>query len=434
MNPNYTFRNWARTYWSKPESYYQPGTEAELIEIVRNAATAGKQVRVVGAGHSWSPIALSDAVMVNLDNYNQLLDMDKAAGTVTVMAGMRLKHLNQLLDEHGLALANLGSISEQSVAGAISTGTHGTGLSYQILASQVAGLSLITASGEKLELTPDDGFQFKAALVNLGCLGIISTVKLKVVPAFNLEETAYPLPFEEAMGQLPHLLLQYEHMKLWWFPHAPRLQVYGQNITLKPAPKEYKLPRYMKEVLMDQYLFTGLLSFGIRFPNLIPRINGFINVLKFKPESRIAKSYRLLNVSMPPRHRESEYSIPVEHTAQALLELRGMIEAQQLKVNFVVEVRFVKGDDIPLSPAYGRDSTYIGAYKAGDQDWFRYLEAFEQIMLKYDGRPHWGKETTWDGSTIRQQYPQIDQFLELRQQLDPNGMFLNDFTRKALLD
>lgn len=433
MNTGYTFRNWSRVYRARPRQYHQPSTEAELQALLQQAIDDKHPIRIVGGGHSWSPIALTDDLMLNLDRYSNLIELNTDQQTVTVQAGMRLKDLNRLLDERGYALPNLGSISEQSAAGVISTGTHGTGIGNPILAANVVRLTLLTTQGKK-ELTPDNGFTFKAALVSLGCLGLISTVTFKIVPAFNLEETAYPLPVAEALAQLPDLLQQYRHLKLWWFPHAPRLQVYGQNITDQSAPAPSAAATYFNDVFMDRYVFTGLLKMGNLMPAIIPRMNGLINVLKFKPTQRIAKSFQLLNVPMPPIHRESEYAIPVEHAATVIQEVAAMIEQRKLRINFVLEVRFVQGDDIPLSPAYGRDSCYIGAYKAGNNQWPDYLEAFEEIMLKYDGRPHWGKEFSLSGEVIRKAYPEMDSFLQLRQQLDPDGIFLNRLTRKVFFE
>lgn len=433
MNQRYQFHNWARTYSCNPSSYLQPTSEAELIKIVEQAYANGLSVRLVGAGHSWSPVALTDGIMINLDNYAGLIDLDVNSMTVEVQAGMRLKQLNAILHQAGLALANLGSISEQSVAGAISTGTHGTGRGLQILASQVVALRLIDGRGKQHQLTANHVL-FPYALVSLGCLGIISTVKLKVVPAFALKEVAYPLLFDEALKQIPLLLQANRHVKFWWFPHAPKLQVYTQNISAVSPVAENRVLRYFNEVIMDQYVFAGLLGTGQRIPGIIPRLNRLINALKFKKEERIGRSDRIMNVSMPPRHREAEYAIPIEHTAAALTDIREMIERDGFRINFVLEVRFVKGDAIPLSPAFGRDVCYLGAYKAGNHDWFRYLAAFEKIILKYNGRPHWGKETVMDGKAVRALYPMMESFLQVRSDMDPKDIFLNDFTRKMLID
>ena len=245
----YTFRNWSRVWQVQPRQYHQAKDEATIVHLVQQAAAEGHRVRVVGAGHSWSPIALTDDTMLNLDHYNRLLHIDHDKLQVTVQGGMRLKTLNRLLEEQGLALSNLGSISEQSVAGVISTGTHGTGIGLGLLASQVVALRLIDGQGNIHELSAADGDRWRAALVGLGSLGIISTVTLQCVKAYHLEEKAYPLPFEAAIQQLPQLVQNNRHLKLWWFPHADKVQVYAYNKTDLPPTGHNTLARDLMRAL-----------------------------------------------------------------------------------------------------------------------------------------------------------------------------------------
>jgi len=227
MAKDHIFRNWAKNHECHPEEFLRPQTEGEIVDIVKRANVEGKSIRMVGAGHSWSSIACSDKYLVNLDLYNEIVEIDKEKKQVTVQGGIRLKELNELLEQNDLALTNLGSISEQSVAGAVSTGTHGTGIEHGILSTQIVRLSLITASGMVLRLSADgDSELWNAALVSLGCLGIISTVTIQCSTRFKLEEKAYPVIFEEAVEQIAELLKSNEHIKLWWFPHVKQLQVY----------------------------------------------------------------------------------------------------------------------------------------------------------------------------------------------------------------
>jgi len=426
MAKDHIFRNWAKNHECHPEEFLRPQTEGEIVDIVKRANVEGKSIRMVGSGHSWSSIACSDKYLVNLDLYNEIVEIDKEKKQVTVQGGIRLKELNELLEQNDLALTNLGSISEQSVAGAVSTGTHGTGIEHGILSTQIVRLSLITASGMVLRLSADgDSELWNAALVSLGCLGIISTVTIQCSTRFKLEEKAYPVIFEEAVEQIAELLKSNEHIKLWWFPHVKQLQVYCFNKTDLPSKNAGGFLRWLDEKLLAKYVFNLLLQLGIMWPKLVPFINRFIKVLKFKKEYRIDKSYRVFNTPMPPIHRESEYAIPIEHTAVAMKEIKQMISDRGIYVNFLLEARFVKGDNCLLSPAYDRDTCYLGAYRAGEKGWDEYMSGFEEIMHKYGGRPHWGKEFSIVKADLEKLYPKFEKFQEIRNKLDPNNIFVN---------
>lgn len=432
-SPN-RFVNWAATESSNPEKFLKPSSEKEIVEIVKLAIQANSKIRVVGAGHSWSSVACTDHWMINLDNYKKVLNIDQETERVTVEAGIRLKALNIVLKDNGLSLSNLGSISEQSVAGAISTGTHGTGIKFGILSTQIVNLTLINGNGELVQVDREkDGDLFKAALVGLGALGIISRVTIQCEKLFNLEEFAYPLEFEEGVRKIPELLEKNEHMKLWWFPHVKELQVYCQNRTSSEQFNTGDLIRWIDEQFLAKYVFTFLLNLGHWFPALTAPINGIIKTLKFKKEHRIDYSYQVFNTPMPPKHHEAEFAIPAEKAGEAMLRIRQMIEERKLHVNFLMEVRFVKSDDCFLSPAYGRDTCYIGAYKAGDKGWKEYLEGFEEIMAKYNGRPHWGKEFSLTKSTVARLYPDLDKFKSIREKMDPKGLFANRFVREFIM-
>jgi len=333
-----------------------------------------------------------------------------------------------------LSLSNLGSISEQSIAGAISTGTHGTGIKFSILSTQILALTLVNGKGELVSLDHEkDADLFKAAQVSLGALGIISTVTIQCEELFNLEEFAYPVEFDEGVKRIPELLKEHEHMKLWWFPHVKELQVYCQNRTKAEHFNTGLFIRWVDEKILAKYIFTFLLNLGLWFPTLTAPINRIIKILKFKKEHRIDYSYRVFNTPMPPKHHEAEYAIPVEKAGEAMLQIRKMIDDRRLHVNFLMEVRFVKADDCLISPAFGRDTCYIGAYKAGDRGWKEYLHGFEEIMAAYDGRPHWGKEFSIDKNAIGQLYPELERFQAVREQMDPNNVFANRFVREYIM-
>ena len=428
----FIFTNWAGNHIARPEKYFQPETEAEIIDVITRANQENKKIKLVGAGHSWSSIACTDDYMINLDHYARVIKIDRDKMQITVQAGIRLYELSKVLNDNGLALVNLGSISKQSIAGATATGTHGTGINFGIISSQIITLKLIAADGSihRANESSPDGF-LNLARVSLGALGVVSEITLQCTKQFSLEEKAAPMLFTDAIKQLPQMLKSNNHLKLWWFPHVDYLQVYRYNRTTRDIKPSSRMEAWFNESFMARFVFTFLLRLGMLTPERIPSINHLIKTLHFKLVDRVDLSNKIFQVPMPPKHRECEYAIPVEMAGEALAALKNDIETYQLYVNFVVEVRFVKADEIALSPAYHRNSCYIGAYMYGEKGWKKYMELFEGIMKKYNGRPHWGKEFSIDPAQIRALYPKYDEFKEAMQRLDAKGMFTNAFLEKV---
>lgn len=383
----------------------------------------------MGAGHSWSDNACSDEIQVSLDGMRQLLSIDKDQRIVTVQGGMRVRELNQLLDESGLALDTLGSVSEQSVAGLISTGTHGSGLGHRIVAANVIALRLLTADGAFHDAQEGSDLLL-AARVGLGSLGVITRVSFRCVDAFNLEEQGTPMSFDAALATIPELVAEADFLKYWWIPHTDYMQVFRSERSQAPANVS-ALALWVDEAIVNRFVFAALLWFGALLPFLIPPINKLVRAAYFKPIHRVGRSDQILNLAMPPRHQEMEYSIPVEHAERALRVTRELIESMDLKVNFIVELRFVAADDSWLSPAYGRDSCYVGAYIAGGPHEQIYLDEFEKRMLQMDGRPHWGKEFKASAQVLAAAYPKMADFVALRDQLDPQRVFSNAYAERV---
>ncbi|MBL4734026.1 MAG: FAD-binding protein [Flavobacteriales bacterium] len=432
MSKPHVFTNWARTHRSYPENYFQPISEQEVVGLVKRASAASRKIRVVGAGHSWSSIVCTDSWLVNLDGLNAVIKIDQISQQVTVQGGMRLKELNEVLTENGLALQNLGSISEQSIAGVISTATHGSSMTHGILATQVRAFKIVDGNGNVHVVDPGQGDLWRAR-VSLGCLGIITEVTLQCREAFDLKESMYPVPLKELDETMLDLAKANEYFKIWWFPHVDAALVYCYNTTTESRVNHRGFMRWLDDNFLATYVFTFILGIGKVWPALVPFINRFIKILKFQETVRIDKSDRVLNVSMPPIHNEMEWAIDVKDTPEAFKQVRNMIDDRNLKINFILEIRFVKGDDCLLSPCHSRDSAYIGAYHAGEKGWAAYVEGFEEIMRQFEGRPHWGKHFTFDKNDIKSLYPDLHLFNKIRGQLDPHDMFVNDFIRNTII-
>lgn len=446
-----SFTNWSGVQHCQPAWIIQPHSEAELRQALQEARRRDLKVKVVGAGHSWTDAACTDGFLINLDHMKRVLAIDHANAQVRVEAGIRLRALNARLADAGLGMSNLGSISEQSVAGAISTGTHGTGARFGNLSTQVVSLRMMTADGETHTIDAQRPDLFSAARLSLGALGIITEVTLQCEPAFRLAERATAMPFDVAVERLQDLVDAHEHLKLWWLPHTDKVMAYGfdrshaaanvgpgtggalKRISERALATGRREPVDLTaavEDLLNKVGFDAVLRLGGRVPSLIPAINRAVSALYFQDRERVGVSHHIFNVPMPPVHREMEYGVPRSKAPELLRGVRALIDREGLRVNFIVELRFVAADDLMLSPAYQRDSCQFGAYMAQAPDLDAYFSHFEAMALALGGRPHWGKEFSAPAHTLRAHLPRLDDFSALRDELDPEGRFDNAFLQR----
>ncbi|MEZ4319646.1 MAG: D-arabinono-1,4-lactone oxidase [Myxococcota bacterium] len=430
--PPGTLRTWGRTHAVRPESLLRPVDEQGVIDAVVQARRDGRTLKPFGALHSWSDAAICPHRMLSLDAMSGVSVRTGPAGEprAVVAAGTRLRDLNTALDDAGLAMPILGSVAEQSLAGAVSTGTHGSARAHGNLASGVRRARLVTGTGEVLELVEGDA-RLDAVRVGLGALGILTELEVDVQPAFHLAEGAVPMPFAQVVEQLDTLAGAAEYVKLWWLPHTGMVQVFSAERTSEPSGFS-PLGRWVDEAVVNRVAFSGVLAASRVLPSAIPTLNRLVGLTYFRPRRLVAPSHRIFNIAMPPVHREMEYAIPFERTAEALAGIEQWIRDDGLRVNFVVEVRFVKGDTGWMSPAHGRDTTQIGAYMAQSADLDAYYAGFEARMLALDGRPHWGKEFFAPADTVLQRYPRSADFLALAAELDPDGVFHNPFVSRLV--
>ncbi|MGH2758408.1 MAG: D-arabinono-1,4-lactone oxidase [Actinomycetota bacterium] len=427
------WRNWGRTQSCHPVALKRPRTEEEIRSIVAGAVRRGRTVKVRGAGHSFTDIACTDGVMVSLDRYNRVLDVDKEAGTVTVEAGISIKQLNRRLAEVGLAMSNLGDIAYQSIAGAISTATHGTGINFGNLGTFVTHLTLVCADGSTLRCSPEaDERLFRAAQVSLGALGVISTVTLRCEPAFNLHAREEGAELDDVLGALDEHIAENEHFEFFWFPHSSVVHMKRNNRTDRDPTPRRPWKAFRSEIIMSNVAFGLVSRYGRARPDKIPSLmrdvvaSGIGRMQKVDRSDHIYASPRLVRFS------EMEYAIPRENARDAIEKLRAMIDERDFKVNFPVEVRFVAGDDITLSPAHGRQTCYIAVHLYRGMDYRPYFGAVEEIMMSFDGRPHWGKLHFRDAASLAGAYPGWRDFMDVRDKLDPTGLFRNGYLDRVL--
>lgn len=425
------WQNWAGNQQCAPRSIERPRTEDELVRIVREAAAAGERVKVVGAGHSFTGIALTDGRLLQLDRYDAVLEVDLERRTVTVQAGIPLWKLNRELDARGLALPNLGDIAYQSIAGAIATATHGTGVRLRGIAAQVCGLRLIAADGSVIECSPEvEPEVFRAARVGLGALGIVSTVTLACVPAFALHAVEQRERVDDVLASLDEHVDGNDHFEFFWVPHTGWALTKRNNRTDAPLAPRPRWREFLDQELLQNVAFGALCRVGRARPALIPRLAR--SVAAAGRSEYIDKSYRVFASPRRVRFYEMEYAIPRQHAVEALTRVRELIDRQGLRISFPVEVRFVAPDDIPLSTASGRETCYIAVHVYQGMPYQQYFEGVERIMDDYAGRPHWGKLHFQTAQTLAPRYPEWELFQRVRARLDPHGRFSNDYLERVL--
>lgn len=424
------FWNWGRTHDCTPSDFAEPGSEEDVVALVRTAADQQRRLKVVGAGHSWSDAAMTDGTLVSLDRMQELVGVDEKAGTVTVQAGMRLSQLNELLAERGLAVPILGSVAAQSVGGVLATGTHGSSLRWGNLSTLVTRMRLVTGTGEVLELEEGDE-RLAGARVALGALGVVTEVTLRVVPAFQLAEELAVVPFDEALDGMLEVAAAEEFAKWFWLPHTGVIAVYRYRKVDEPGEPS-AFGAWLDRWVVNAAVFPAVLLLGGNAPGLVPALNGVVRKAYFKPGRRVGRSDRMFTLAMPPRHCETEWSVPAASGPEAIRTLDKLIEINALRVNFIQEFRFVKGDDAWLSPAHGRDSCHVGAYIGYGAHADRFIQGFCQAMQEQEARPHWGKQMGSPAEYLARVYPEMARFKALRDELDPKRVFDNAFLRRSL--
>ncbi|SNS86805.1 L-gulonolactone oxidase [Rhodococcoides kyotonense] len=414
-----------------------PGTVDELRRTVLRAAETGLRVKCVGAGHSFTSIAVTDGIHVNLDRMTgieSVAPLPDGGASVTVLAGTRLRELSPLLWDLGLAMTNLGDIDEQSIAGAISTGTHGTGARFGGISTQVTALELVTADGRVVECSREtDPELFDAARVGLGALGIITTVTLRCEPAFVLHAVEAPATLTGTLSSLQDVVDQVDHFEFYWFPHTDRVLT-KTNARLSagsPLAPLGKVRAYVDDELLSNRAFEVVNRAVTRFPSAIPRVNAF-SARALSAREFTDRSYRVFASSRTVRFREMEYAVPAESIAYVLREVDRWLQTSGFAVAFPVEVRFAAADDIWLSTAHGRDSAYIAVHQYHRRDHREYFDAVEKIARSVGGRPHWGKLHSLVACDFAEMYPRFADFVAVRDKLDPGRVFGNEYVAATL--
>ncbi|MEZ7004316.1 D-arabinono-1,4-lactone oxidase [Streptomyces sp. AD55] len=428
------WENWARTESATPVRIVSPASTEEVATVVTEAAAAGRPVKAIGSGHSFSGIAVGEGVQIRPDRLTGLVRADTESGLVTVWAGTPLHRLNPLLAELGLALEVLGDIDRQTVAGALTTGTHGSGERFGIMATQIRELELVLADGSVVTCSarerPD---LFAAARVSLGALGVITTVTLQCVPLFALRGVDRPRPLEETLESLDELAAAHDHFEFFWFPHTTTALT--RRFTRLPADTRLRrlgpVTRAVEDRLLADHTFEWLLRLGARRPGAVPGITRLATRLTGSRDVTDL-AHRVFASPRNVRFREGEYAVPRDTLVAALRELRRWVDTHDEAVSFPFEVRFAAADDIWLSPAHARDVAYVAYHQYHRMPHDRWFRVCEDVLGAAGGRPHWGKMHRLDATELAELYPRFGDFTALRDRLDPARVFSNRYLDRVL--
>jgi FAD-linked oxidoreductase len=429
-----TWRNWAGNQTADGVTVIEPRGTEEIVAAVELAAREGLRVKPIGNGHSFTGIGRPEGVQLRLARHDGVLKLDADAGLVTVQAGMPLHRLNEVLAHSGFSMTNLGDIDRQTIAGATSTGTHGTGARFGSLATQIRGLELVTADGGVLTCSAEENADvFRVARVGLGALGVVSAVTLQVEPAFGLRAEESSMPLDEVLARFDELADGTDHFEFFWFPHTTStLTKRNTRVPLDAGLEPLSGLRFWwDDEFLSNTVFRATVGLGRRAPALVPPINR-ISARALGSRTYTDRSHKVFISPRRVRFTEMEYAVPRAAAVDLVRGVRGLIERNGWRTAFPVEVRVAAGDDIPLSTASGRDTAYVAVHQPAGVDCEPYFRAVEAVAADLDGRPHWGKLHWLGAEDIRKRYPELDAFLAVRDRLDPEGRFANAHLDRVL--
>ena len=428
------WRNWSGTESVEPVRIVKPGNVNEIAAAVGEAAADGLRVKAVGAGHSFSGIAAPEGVLLDMGGMDHVVSVDTDTNVVTVEAGMPMWQLNKVLDAHRLGLENMGDIDRQTVSGAISTGTHGTGDRYRGLAWQVSALAMVLADGSTVRCSPRERPElFAAAQIGLGALGVVTEVSIQCVPAFQLQAVETPMRLEAVLGDLDELVAENDHFEFYWFPHTERTLTKRNNRYSMEERKRRptRLAYWWNEGFTENALFEASNRVGARFPRTVPSLNRLAGRV-WSARKYTDVSHRVFTSPRKVVFREMEYAVPREALPEVLREIKARVDEERFNVSFPVEVRFAAADDVWLSTAHGRKTAYVALHQYHRHEHEEYFKAAAEICDAVDGRPHWGKLHWLDAKRLSERYERFDDFLAVRDEVDPERRFANSYLDRVL--
>ncbi|HET9238946.1 MAG TPA: D-arabinono-1,4-lactone oxidase [Oligoflexus sp.] len=431
MAADVVFRNWSRLIQARPRETLRPQNLAELQSVVQKS----HKVRVRGTGHSFNACVATPDTLLHSDALNRVLHLDPVKKQVKVEAGIKLKDLNLVLWQNGLAFPSLGDIAEQAMGGLVATGTHGTGLKWGSFCDgrSLIGMELVLADGSLLELRADredDRLMLEAARLSLGTLGVIYSLSFQLEDAHHLEFSSRIVSQKEALD--PALYKTHDHFEYFTFPFHDQVLMLTRDHCSKTCDRG-RLGAWINDVVMENFVLASVLRLTSFWPSKIGSVMRLMTQLASE-EHYVGRCYEVMASMRNVRFFEMEYAFPLERIEEALTIYHDVnrFHAQKTKgeayyASFPGEVRFLGGDvGTMLSPTLGQPTSYLAvqvfpSFGSGYEGYFRTME---DEFRKIKGRPHWGKlfyKNPMDA------YPRFHEWNKIRQSLDPGGKFLNPF-------
>lgn len=424
-------QNWGRSIDFNPGQVLYPSSEEQILTVLKNASYNKKNVRIIGSGHSWTNLIVTEDILVSLDEWQGVTQIDDNGKWVEVKSGTKLLKLGNDLWNLGYSMENLGDIDVQSIAGALNTGTHGTGKNFGTLATQIYSITIALPTGELVEVSENEHHElFKAAQVSLGALGIITRYKLKVVKAFNLEYTSKLGKIKDAIDNFDKYNNEYRNYEFYWFPYTEEVQLKLVNETTKPI-QDGGIMRDFNDVVIENLGYYLLSEWSRTHKNFYKPFSKFS--ARGVPKGTWRNhSNKIFATKRWVRFKEMEYNVPKHRFQECITEIMETIHKRQFRVHMPLEVRYVKADDIMISPTHGRDAVYMAVHQYNGMDYLEYFKTIEEIFWKYDGRPHYGKMNTMKKEQFENTYPSWGKFSSIQKKCDPEGIMLNDYLRGIL--
>ncbi len=420
--PVLPWSNWSGNQHCQPTQRETPRNEEQVVRSIKGAR---QPIRCVGAGHSFSPLVPTSDTLMSLARLRGIEKIHEETQEVDIWAGTRLAQIGKPLWDAGLGLINMPDINTQGLAGAIATSTHGAGYRLGSMSSYVTRMRMVTAAGEIVECSATENPElFNAARNNLGALGVVTQLRLQARDSYKLSEYSWMMKLEEGLERAEELRDTNRHFEFYALPHADHILGLTLNETDKPIPEQER------EGNGDAYETFRTLS---QVVDVVPFLRRFIintGASTVEPEEKIGRSYDVFGNLRDIRFNEMEYSVPAEYGVQCLKEILDTIKRENIDIMFPLEYRYVKQDDVWLSPFYQRDSCTISCHNFHDREYKKYFAAIEPVFLKYEGRPHWGKIHTLGARELAARYPMWNEFQRVRKEMDPQGLFLNSHLKE----
>lgn len=428
---NKILKNWSSNFSFCPESIVKPTKIKEVTAILQYARKENKCIRAIGSNHSFTELVQTKNILLSLENFSGIEEINKSEDWAIIRGGTKLYVLTKLLAEQGYALPILGDIDKQTISGAISTGTHGTGITFGNISSFVLEMTLVKASGDVETINKKNNPEvFSALQLSLGCLGIIVYVKISILPFYYLHVKKYSQLLENSISRIETDITQNRNYEFFFFPNSNTVYTKTMNLSNdKKLPRQKFIFQFINDILVENCLLRLLCEINLYFPKL--RNFMLTNVSKIVPnESYLVPANQAYATLRYVKFKEMEYAIPLIHAKDVINEMCKYFKKNKINTIFPIEIRFTHMDDIYLSPAYQCDVAYIGVHAYAKESYLEYFYECESIFKKYNGRPHWGKLHTMTSYEFEKLYPKWNTFLAIREQYDPNGLFLNGYLRR----